>query len=181
MKGALIVVGGIVAAVFLVVLIIGLTWIGAVNAEASARNSFLAQQKANESSFDKTWKVIQQNAEVTTTERESFRKIYPEIMSATKGVAGNGQLMSMFQQAKIDISPALFSKLMTTIESQRESFHRDQQKLLQLKKQHDDIRTRFPSSLFVGGRPELEAKIVTSTKTTESFESGEDNETKLFK
>jgi len=158
-----------------------LTWMSANNAEVSARNAFNAQQKANESSFDKVWKTIAQQAEIPTAERESFRKTYTEIMAASRGVAGNGQLASFFTQAKIDIDPSLFAKLMTTIEAQRESFHRDQQHLLKLKQQHDDVRTRWPSGLFVGNRPEVEAKLVTSAKTSAAFEVGEDNDVKLLK
>lgn len=157
-----------------------LLYISSNNIEVGLRNQFNAQQKTNESSFDKTWKVIQQSAQVPEHERESFRKTYVEIMQATKGVAGNGQLASFFNQAQINISGDLFQKLMTTIESQRESFHRDQQKLLDIKRRHDDVRTKFPSSFFVGGRPELEAKIVTSDKTDEAFNTGKDNDINLF-
>lgn len=180
MKNVLLGVGGVMVVMLLFVGAFFLTWMLAHNSEVSARNAFDAQQKANESSFDKTWKVIQQTAQVPVAERDSFRKTYTEIMSATKGVAGNGQLASFFTQAKIDISPDLFAKLMTTIEAQRESFHRDQQHLLKLAQQHKDILTRQPSAFFVGSRPKLEVKLVISQKTTEAFESGQDNNINLF-
>jgi hypothetical protein len=164
--------GAVIVAVVLLALMIAMIGMSAGNAEVSARNAFNAQQKVNESSFDKVWKTIQQQAGVAEAERESFRKTYSEIMAATKGVAGTGGLASFFTQAKIDVSPELYSKLMTSIEAQRESFHRDQQHLLRLKQQHDDIRMRMPYSFFVGSRPELEVKIVTSSKTLEAFSSG---------
>lgn len=162
------------------IMMLGGMYVSAHNGEVSLRNQFNAQQKNNESSFDKTWKVIQQQAGVASEERESFRETYVEIMDATEGVAGSGMLASFFNQAKIDISPELFSKLMTTIEAQRESFHRDQQKLLEIKKDHDNILAQFPSSMFVGSRPSLEANIVTSAKTSEIFSAGEDNNVDLF-
>jgi hypothetical protein len=162
-----------------VLLLIGL-YMSAHNSEVSLRNKFSAQQKSNESSFDKTWKIIQQQAGVASEERETFRETYVEIMDATEGVVGKGMLASFFTQTKIEISPALFLKLMTTIEAQRESFHRDQQKLLEIKKDHDNVLTRVPSSWFVGGRDHLEAKIITSDRTTEAFSLGEDNNIELF-
>lgn len=179
MKTVLASFGALAVCGFAIVLVFGLTWMSATNAEAKARNAFTAQQKSNESSYDKMWKIIKQQAGVADSERASFLKTYTAIMSETKGVAGNGQLASFFTQAKIDVSPALFQQLMSSIEAQRESFHRDQQKLLLMKKQHDDIRTTFPYSMFVGGRPELEAKIVTSDRTTEAFGSGVDNDISL--
>ena len=170
----------VVGAIVVGVLLFGGLYMSAHNSEVSLRNQFNAQQKSNESSFDKTWKVIQQQAGVAGEERETFKKTYVEIMDATEGVAGKGMLASFFTQAKIDISPELFSKLMTTIEAQRESFHRDQQKLLEIKKDHDNVLARVPSSWFVGGRSSLEAQIVTSAKTSEAFAAGEDNNVDLF-
>lgn len=156
--------------------------IGTLNREATVRVQFEAQQKVNESSFDKTWKIIKQQSGVANTERDSFRQTYTEIMTATKGVAGNGQLASFFTQAKVDISPQLFSQLMTTIESQRESFHRDQQKLLQIQAEHDKCFEVQPSGMILsmfGRQNNLKAKLVTSSKTNEAFETGEDNDTDL--
>ena len=163
-----------------VVMIIGGVWMSSNNREIGLRNSFNAQQKSNESSFDKMWKVIQQQSGVAEHERESFRQTYSGIMPSSKGVGGNGQLASFFTQAKIDVSPELFKQLMASVEGQRESFHRDQQHLLKIKQEHDDVLAKFPSSLFVGGRGQLEAKIVTSAKTESTFSSGQDNDMTLF-
>lgn len=173
--------GAVFAAMLLGVFVVVMIWMSAHNTEVGLRNQFNAQQKSNESSFDKTWKVIQQQCGVATTERESFRKTYAEIMTATNGVAGNGQLASFFSQAKVDVSPALFSKLMTTIEAQRESFHRDQQHLAKMWQQHNDVLTKMPSSLFVGGRERLDLHLVTSAKTESVFAAGQDNDVELFK
>ena len=178
--GAAAIVAAIIGSVFSIVFIVGGLWLHAYNTEATLRNAFNAQQKSNESSFDKTWKIISQEAGVAEQERDTFKSAYTSIMTASKGVAGNGQLASFFTQAKIDVSPQLFEKLMTSIESQRESFHRDQQHLLKIKQQHDDILTTMPSSLFLSGKQPLEAKLVTSAKTSQAFESGQDNDTKLF-
>lgn len=171
--------GAMFVCIFACVLVFGLTWMTASNAEVKARNAFNAQQKTNESSFDKMWKVIQQQSGVADKERDSFRKTYTEIMASTKGVVGAPQLAGFFTQAKVDVTPDLFKMLMASIESQRESFHRDQQHLLLLKKQHDDIIGTMPYSFFVGGRPPLEAKIVTSDRTNEAFGSGVDNNVSL--
>lgn len=172
--------GAVLVVILLSILAFAIVGVSARNAEVSARNAFNNQQKVNESSFDKVWKVIQQQAGVAEAERNSFRETYSEIMTETRGVAGTGGLASFFSQAKIEISPELYSKLMTSIEAQRESFHRDQQHLLRLKQQHDDIRTRFPYSMFVGSRPELEVKIVTSSKTAEAFSSGVEDNVSVF-
>ncbi len=70
---------------------------------------------------------------------------------------------------------------MTSIEAQRESFHRDQQHLTKLWQQHSDALTTAPSSFVVGGRPPIELKLVTSAKTDAVFESHQENDVDLFK
>lgn len=167
-------------AVIAIIAVIGIYYLSTSNAEIRTRNEYQAQIKANESEFDKVWKVIAQSAEVSAEERESFKRTYVDIMQATQGVAGKGALASFFTQAQIPISSELYSKLMTMIEAQRESFNRSQKKLIQLKMQHDNLRLTAPSSLVVGGRPELELVIVSSDKTREIFSTGTDNDVQLF-
>ena len=154
--------------------------ISANNREAQLRNAFNAQLENNKTSLDRSWKTIDQQAQVTLTERDSFRKTYVEIMTASKGVAGEGKLAAFFQQAGIPISNELFRNLMTTIESQREAFFRDQQHLLKLKQEHDNLRTTFPSKLFVGAAPELQVQLVTSEKTEEIFSTGREDKIHVF-
>lgn len=161
----------------LLVVVVG---ISTVNTEKRLRNAFNAQQEANKASLDRSWKIIEQKSQVTAAERDSLKKAYVEIMTSQQGIAGSGQLASMFQQAQINISPGLFQDLATTIESQRESFYRDQQHLLQLKMQHDNLIATFPNSLFVGGLPQLDATIVTSAKTQAIFKDGQENDIHVF-
>lgn len=179
-KGQNVLMACIIGVVGVLILFLGL-YVSAHNKETYLRNRFTSQQKSNESSFDKMWKVIQQQTGVASEERETFRETFVEIMQAQQGVAGKGALASFFQQSGVTVSSDLYAKLMTTIEAQRESFHRDQQKLLEIVRQHDDVRTMLPYSFFVGGRPPLEAKIVISTKTDEVFSSGKDDEVDLFR
>lgn len=179
MKTFLYTVFGISTVCILGICVIGIIAINAYNTEKGLRNAFKAQEKSNQSSFDKLWKTIKQSANIAEVERESFKEAYAEIMQSTKGVSGEGKLASFFTQAKVDISSDLFKKLMTIVESQRESFHRDQQTLIKIKQEHDNIRTKLPSSLFVGGSPELQLTIITSTHTEGVFESGKDDNIEL--
>lgn len=163
-----------------VMAIFGMFWVSTSNEEVRTRNEFAAQQNALESEFDKVWKVISQQAQISQHERETFKKTYLEIMQAQKGIAGQGTLASFFSQAQVPISAELFSKLMTTIEAQRESFNRSQKKLIQIKLQHDNLRQQWPHSMIVGGRPALELTLVSSDKTKEIFSTGRDNDVQLF-
>ena len=67
-----------------------------------------------------------------------------------------------------------------SIEANRAEFARVQSRLIDIKREHDVLRKRFPSKLIVGSRPELEINIVTSTKTQKVFETKIDDDVDLF-
>jgi hypothetical protein len=165
---------------FVVALALAVTAISATNRDVELRAAAAAQQEALATNFDKLWKTIQQQAEVATAERESFRKTYVEIMNAQRGQAGNGSLASFLSQAGVTVSPELFRQLMTSIEAQRESFNREQTHLIKIKQEHDTLRGRFPSSIFVGGRPPIEIQLVTSARTEEALSSGREDGVHVF-
>jgi len=169
------VVGGI-GLVFAV--IFGLVVMGYYNREVSLRNQFAAQEKANEAVYDQVWKTISQQAQVTDEYKTGFRQVWAEIVKGTGG--GQAALQVFVNRHNPQFDPRLYLKLMNTIEGQRKEFTNNQKKLIDIKREHDNVRTRFPSRWFVGHRPELELKIVTSDKTDDAFKTGKDNETNVF-
>ncbi|MGM9812953.1 MAG: hypothetical protein ACI30V_08910 [Muribaculaceae bacterium] len=67
-----------VAAILLVLLIMFFTY---NNKEIYLRKEADAQRKKIESTHDKMWKVIKQKAEVSDKYRETFERVYPEIIA----------------------------------------------------------------------------------------------------
>lgn len=171
-------IGGLVVLVVIVFVyfIVGVSY---KNNEVKLRNQFAAQLKVNESTFDKMWKILQQETQIATKERDSFKETYTEIMEA-QSKAGGGSLATFLQSAGVNINSNLFEKLMLSIESQRESFNSNQIKLIQIKNEHDNIRTMFPGSWFVGNQEELDLRIVTSTRTSETFKTLKDDNVDLL-
>lgn len=174
---------GVVVGIFVIVAIWAAgTFISIGNQEIGLRNQFSAQIKANEVIFDKVWKVLQQKAGVTEKYANDFRKIYSEVMD--KRYAGNDQLMfKWIQEANPNFSVDMYKDLSLSIESNRAEFARVQQKLIDIKREHDDLRLKFPSSLVCSfkGVKELELKLVTSSKTEEAFKTGKEDSVSLFK
>lgn len=161
-------------------IIFAAVFVGYFNSEARLRNQFNAQQKNLEVVYDETWKVISQTAQVSDQYATQFKEIYVNIMDARYS-KGDGTLMKWIHEANPNFDSSLYEKLATAIEAKRATFAREQKKALDIKRQHDDLRTTFPSNLVCGGKPELELKLVTSTRTSKAFETGVDDEVDLFK
>lgn len=151
------------------------------NTEVQLRASIEAQQKVCLSSFDKTWKIIQQQAQVAERYKTTFKEIYPQLMEGRYGNARGGALMSFIQESNPQFDTRLFDRLAASIEAQRTAFHRDQQLLIDRKREHDVFLQSFPVSLIVGSRSKVEIQLITSARTEEAYQSGQENDLELFK
>jgi len=157
--------------------------IGVSNAEKKLYLSGKAAQQNSEVVFDNTWKTIKLEAGVTEQYKDGFREIYVELMDARyKNDAGAGQqtLMKWVQEANPQFDASLYAKLMNTIEGSRNAFTMEQKKLIDIDREHKSMKAVFPNSLIIGGRPDLEIKLVTSGKTKEAFSTGEENDINPF-
>jgi len=163
------------------ILVLLVTWIGSSNKEIDLRNKIVAQQKNLEVVFDNTWKIISQQAQVSEKYKESFKSIYQDLMNARYGQSDQQSLMRWVTESNPNFDSNIFTKLMSTIEAQRENFTREQTKLLAFKNTHDNVIEKFPSSIFVGGRGKIEVTVVTSSKTDAVFKAKKDNDVEVFK
>lgn len=173
---------GIIAAG--VILVLAGTWflmdMSYDNKEVELRNAITAKQEANTARFDTVWKTIKQTAGVTDKYASDFKEIYNGIMEGRYAADGkNNPMFKFIHEQNPQLDSAIYTKLANTIEAQREAFTRDQQKLLDLKREHDNIRTRKPGCWFVNAE-EIDVQIVTSGQTKEVFATGEENDIELF-
>jgi len=161
--------------VFLAV-VAGLMWMSYNNTEIRLRNQIGAQQKSNEAVFDNTWKIIKEQAGIADQYKEAFAKIYPDLMAGRYGNARGGALLSFITESNPQFDTKLYEKVSNSIEAQRTVFTNEQKKLLDLKREHDNVRMTFPGSVFVGSRPAIEVVVVTSTRTEKAFNTGKDDD-----
>jgi hypothetical protein len=147
------------------------------NKDAEIRNMISAKQKDNENVYDSVWKIINQQAQVSNEYKNAFKEIYPELIAGR--YSSGGEMMKWIQESNPNFDISLYKQLMVSIEAQRMRFSENQTRLLDYKREHDNLITKVPSKWFISNIP-VEVMIVTSTKTTEVFTSGTDDDVKLF-
>lgn len=176
---ALLAVGGFVAFMFATILILGGMYFKYSNTEIRLRNQCEAQENNAKVVFDNTWKIIQQQAGIADEYKTSFAEIYPKLMDARYG--GDKNLLVKFvTEHNPNFDTSLYKTLMSSIETQRNIFTAEQKKLIDLCREHKNLIQQFPGSIFLSGRPIIDPKIVTSTKTEKVYESGKDDDVNLF-
>ena len=99
--------------IFAFILVLGITIFGMYlsynNQEVRLRNLAEAQRGKVESNFDAMWKIISQQAQVTSEYKDAFKEIYPELI-AGRYSNGNGQFMQWIKENSI-ITIAVFISL----------------------------------------------------------------------
>lgn len=152
------------------------------NQETGLRNQYEAKIDANRADFDAMWKIISQTAQVPAQYKSDFAEVYGKIMEARYPEEAGGTLMRWIQEQNPQFDSSLYAKVQTVVESQRTSFANRQKELRDVKREHDNLIRQFPGVVFASflSREELEAVVVTSTRTEEVFSTGADDETYLF-
>ena len=171
----------IIAVIIVVALILTVMGIGYKNREVELRNQSVAQQEANKNIYDKTWKVVQMKAQIADKYAGEFKEIYTGLMDARYSAdSGNNPAFKWIQEQSPNFSTELYKELGDSISGLRAEFARVQNRLIDIKRDHENLRMKFPSKLFVGKREALDIQIVTSAKTEEVFNSEREDNVDLF-
>jgi hypothetical protein len=151
------------------------------NQEVELSTQFGAQTKANSVIYDKVWKTLQQKAGVADQSADKFKEIYASIMDSRYD--GKDQvLMNWIQESNPNFDMSIYKDLSLSIEANRAEFANVQNKLIDIKREHQNLRLKIPSSIFLAikGTKELELNIVTSSRTENAFQTGKNDDIGLF-
>lgn len=138
------------------------------------KNSFKAQKGVIAGNFDKMWKVLRDQAKMTDKQAKAFKDIYVPMIEGRYS-KGDGSLMKWVTEQNPTFDQSNYKTLMQNIEALRSEFETEQKKILAIQEQHNNLRQRFWSHIFLGDEPELEYTMITSTQTQNIVKSGNDD------
>lgn len=159
---------------------IALWAVGVSNDEIRLRNRATKQQESNEAFYGKLWQILQEKAGVADEYKEAFKEIYIPLIEGRYS-QGDGTLMKWIVEQNPQFDASLYKDLMTAIEGQREGFFIEQQKLIDIDRQHKDMRMTIPKKWVIGKRPDLEIVVINPIVAKDAFKTGIEPETNLFK
>ena len=148
------------------------------NKEINLRKEAEAQLGVIESVHDKMWKVIKQKANVTEKYRDTFEKIYPELISGRYGNSMDS--FKWIKEDNPDFNVALFQDLMQAIEVQRSHLHNAQTRMLDVIRERESLIENYPSRWFVSNKQPIDYEVISSTKTKALLETAIDDEIEMF-
>lgn len=167
-------------ALVLLALIVVIMYIKYNNEEVSLRKEAEAQIGKVETVHDTMWKVIKQKAGVTEEYRDTFEKIFPEIISGRYSQDG-ATSMKWIQESNPEFDTSLYKDLMQAIEVQRMYFNQAQTRMLDIIRQRETLLELIPAKFFISNKTKIDYKIISSTNTKTVVQTGIDDDVDLFK
>ena len=125
------------------------------------------------------WKVIKQKAEVSDKYRETFERVYPEIIAGR--YSDGSSAMKWIQEANPNFDTSLYNDLMQAIEIQRTHLHNAQTRMLDVIRERASLIESYPSRWFITNKSEIEYEVISSTKTHNVVETRIDDDVDVFK
>ncbi len=175
-----IIVGSIVGFLALVLISV-IMGVSASNKEVRIRSKITAQKQVCEAFYDKLWKVISQKAQVAEKYKDAFKETYTALIEGRYGDEKGGSLMRFITESNPNFDVSLYKDLQQSIEAERAGFFAEQKVLIDLSNEHRILKRTWPSSMFVGGRPDIPITVVSSDATKKVMETGEENNVDVFK
>lgn len=151
------------------------------NKEITLRTQAEAQRGKVEGVHDKMWKVLQQKAQVSNEYKDAFTEIYPAIMEGRYSGNGDGSLMKWVTEQNPNFDVSLYKDLMQSIEVLRTEFQKNQERMLDIVREHQVYISVFPNRLFISNKTPIEYTIVSSSKSKVVMDTGLDDDVDLFK
>lgn len=162
-----------------IVLILSFVFVGVYysynNKEISLRKQSEAQLGKIEAVRDNMFKILQDQAHVTTQYKESFDKIYTNIIQG-RYEQGDGSLMKFIKESNPNFDSNIYRDLIKSIEIERTGFTREQERMLDIIREHETLCNKPIVSAFISNRTPIVYTVISSTNTKEIMQTGVDNE-----
>ena len=151
------------------------------NDQARLKNLYEMKIKSNEAEFDNMWKKLQQTAQIPDAQKEAFKDVFTSYAKA-RTVEGQGRVMAWVKEAIPNYNGKIFTKLMNIVIGSRDGWTSRQNELVDIARQYNANLVVFPKNILlpIFGFAKIDPKIITSSRTEETFKTGKDDDVTLF-
>ena len=148
------------------------------NQEVELRQQAETQRGKVEVVYDNMWKIIHQTNEVKNSYSSDFKDVVKSMMDGRYS-KGDGSLMKLVVEQNPNLSPAMYSRVMDAINIERTAFTKQQERMLDIIREHTTLCNTLPSKWFISNKSVIEYTPISSTRAKEVMKSGVDDNVEL--
>lgn len=145
------------------------------NREVALRKEAAAQEGKITTVHDTMWKILKEKLGVTDAYRETFERVYPQIIAGR--YSDGGSAMKWIQEANPNFDTSLYHDLMQSIEVQRTLFATSQQRMLDIIRERATLIESMPACWFIKNKSEIKYEVISSDRTEQVIHTRRDNDT----
>jgi hypothetical protein len=175
MNKNLIIVGGILT----VVAVIGFSIIGVNNSSVKVEESIIAKHQSVEQVFAQFGQKVKEVAQVPSMQAEDVGKVFRDAMEGRYGADGSGAMFQWIQEQNPNLNSEVYTRIQTVIEAGRNDFQRENQQLIDLRRNYATALRVFPGGFLrksILGYPtfdmETQYRPVSTASARETIERG---------
>ena len=157
--------------VLILSLVLFINYTSIYNRNVNLKNEYKAQIGVVEGTYDKMWTVMKDQAGITEKYAEDFKSIYVPMIEGRYS-KGDGTLMKWIKEHNPNFDNSLYKELMQSVEALRGEFLASEKRVLSIIQEHDNLRMGFWSSFVVGDEKPLTYKMITTSQTKKTMETG---------
>ena len=153
--------------------------VGSLNQEVTLRNSVKAQSDVQQAAYDKLWRKIAQETQITKASTATQEKLIESLVS---GRQASFIKFVQEQNPTTIFNQEQFNRLSNTVASERDGLFREQKVLVSKVQIYNNLMesTIAGTVLAMAGRHKMEEpKLITSEKAAQASATGRDEDVKL--
>lgn len=146
--------------------------------EVALRLQAEAQRGRVEVVYDNMFKIIHQTNDVKNSYSNDFKEVVKSMMEGRYS-SGDGSLMKLVVEQNPNLSPAMYSRVMDAIQIERTAFTKQQERMLDIIREHSTLCSVIPSKWFISNKSAIEYTPISSTRAKEVMSHGIDDNINL--
>jgi hypothetical protein len=174
MKSWMAIVGGVVVVALVMLATLAGVVVGYYNTAVQMETTVTAQYDQNQNNYAKMFNSLKESAQVPDMYIDGLKKVYDSAIQGRYGSHGAEAVFSWIQEQNPNVDSAVFTKLQTLIEANRNDFEANQKSLIDKKRIYVAYSKQFPQNIVLSafGFPRIDLEkygIVTSQETQDAF------------
>jgi Tfp pilus assembly protein PilE len=142
--------------------------------DAELRATFKAELANREGQFDAFKNTMKDFGGLKKSKENTIKELYATVVTGRPGQSPNAAMLTFVKESNPNYDESIYTNMMQQVKALRMDYANVQKRLADVKNQHDQLRTKFWSRMFLSNNSELKYEVTSTAQTKETMRTGVD-------